>query len=66
MIQNQRYCLDVMNQIEAITAALRRVEGDMLRDHIAAVSRTAVSGRLKDSDCEHLADEIADLVKRRT
>lgn len=65
MIQNQRYCLDVMNQIEAITAALRRVEADMLRDHIAAVSRTAMTGRLSKRECQHLADEVAGLLKRR-
>lgn len=65
MIIDQRYCIDVLNQIEAITAALRRVQSDMLRDHITAVSRTAMSGGLSEMDCKHMADEVAELLKRR-
>ena len=65
MIVDQRYCLDVINQMDAITAALRRVQSDMLRDHITAVSRTAMSGGLSHTDCQKMADEIAELLKRR-
>ena len=38
MISDQRYCIDVINQMEAVTAALRRVQSDTIRDHITAVS----------------------------
>jgi len=65
MIRDQRYCIDVINQMEAITAALRRVQSDMVRDHITAVSRTAIRGGLSQADCKNMAEEIAQLVKRR-
>lgn len=65
MISDQRYCMDVINQMDAITAALRRVQSDMLRDHIAAVSRTAMTGALSESACKTMADEVAELLKRR-
>ncbi len=65
MITDQRYCLDVINQMDAILAALRRVQSDMLRDHITAVSKTAMTGNLSESDCKKMADEVAELLKRR-
>lgn len=65
MITDQRYCLDVLNQMDAITAALRRVQSDMLRDHIIAVNRTAMTGSLSEADCQTMADEVAELLKRR-
>ncbi len=64
MIHDQRYCIDVINQMEAITAALRRVQSDMLRDHITAVSRTAMTGGLSEADCINMADKVAELLKR--
>ena len=65
MIRDGRYCLDVITQMEAITAALRRVQSDMLRDHITALSRTALTGPLSEKDRHRLAEEIAELLKRR-
>lgn len=60
MIQDGRYCLDVINQAGAIISSLRRVQSDMLHDHISAIGRTAV---LSDTDREMLADEMAKLLK---
>ena len=65
MISDQRYCIDVINQMEATTAALRRVQSDMIRDHITAVSTKAMAGGLSSKDREVMADEISELLKRR-
>lgn len=65
MITDQRYCMDVINQMDAVTAALRKVQSDMVRDHITAVSRTAMAGGLSQAECNELADEVAELLKRR-
>ncbi len=35
MVEQDRYCIDVINQVAAARAALRRVEEEILRDHIA-------------------------------
>ena len=64
MITDQRYCIDVINQMDAIAAALRRVQSDMLRDHIVAVSEKAVSRTTSAGDRQKMANEVADLLKR--
>ena len=34
MIEEDRYCIDIVTQIEAVLAALARVESDLLRQHL--------------------------------
>ena len=34
MVEDDRYCIDVLAQIQAIRAALGKVETELLRDHI--------------------------------
>src|SRR5665647_1676546 len=34
MVDDDRYCIDILNQIQAIRAALGKVETELLRDHI--------------------------------
>jgi DNA-binding FrmR family transcriptional regulator len=65
MITEARSCVEVINQIDAVAAGLRRIQADMLSDHITAVSRTAMTGGLSAADCELMATEVADLLKRR-
>jgi DNA-binding FrmR family transcriptional regulator len=35
MVEEDRYCIDIVTQISAVRAALRRVEEEILREHIA-------------------------------
>ena len=45
MLEQDRYCIDIVTQIAAVRAALRRVEEEVLRDHIAhCVEHAIVSG----------------------
>ncbi|MEI9965246.1 MAG: metal-sensitive transcriptional regulator [Caulobacteraceae bacterium] len=39
MVDEDRYCIDVLTQIRAIRAALSRVESEILKDHSATASR---------------------------
>jgi DNA-binding FrmR family transcriptional regulator len=49
MIANDRYCIDVINQIEAVKAALKKVEDAILRDHIEhCVEHAIMSGDAAD------------------
>ena len=49
MIDDERYCIDVLNQIEAVKAALKKVQDEILRDHIeTCVEHAIVSGDTKD------------------
>ena len=34
MVEDERYCIDVLTQLQAIRAALTRVETEMLKDHL--------------------------------
>lgn len=35
MIEEDRYCIDVLTQLQAIRAALKRVEDEVLADHVS-------------------------------
>lgn len=45
MIEQDRYCIDVLHQIQAVKAALAKVEDQVLADHTACcVSEAIASG----------------------
>jgi DNA-binding FrmR family transcriptional regulator len=49
MIDEDRYCIDIVTQISAVRAALRRAEEEILRDHVAhCVEHAIASGNKKD------------------
>jgi len=64
MIESDRNCVDISHQINAVVAALRRVEGDMMRDHLAAISEAAIAGSLTAAERRRLADEVGTLVAK--
>ena len=35
MVDEDRYCIDIVTQISAVRSALRRVEEEILKDHVA-------------------------------
>ena len=63
MIEEERYCIDILNQLQAVEAALRRVEANILRKHlqgcVAAAMRT---GSEREQDAK--LDEITKLLFR--
>jgi len=49
MVADDRYCIDIVTQIGAVRAALRRIEEEVLRDHVAhCVEHAIASGRPDD------------------
>jgi len=45
MIEDHRYCIDVITQIAAVRAALRKVEEAVLKDHVGhCVAHAIASG----------------------
>ncbi len=49
MVEDDRYCIDIVTQIGAVRAALRRVEEEILREHVAhCVAHAIVSGDRSD------------------
>ena len=49
MVDEDRYCIDIVTQISAARAALRRLEEDVLQEHIAhCVEKAITSGNAAD------------------
>ena len=49
MVEEDRYCIDVATQVAAVMAALRRVEEEILRDHVGhCVEHAIASGNQKE------------------
>lgn len=66
MIGDGRNCLDIVHQISAIINALRRVQKDMLGDHLAALGEAIIAENLTTQQRREMADEIAALLKNLT
>ena len=42
MLEEDRYCIDIITQISAVRAALRRAEEEILRDHVGHCIEEAI------------------------
>ena len=63
MVEEERYCMDVLTQISAIHESLRKVSEVLLRDHLShCVSSAAQSGDSKIAD--EIYDELVDLFNK--
>ena len=58
MIEDDRYCIDVVRQIQAIKSALTGLEGLILNDHLDSCVETA----LKSDDIEQRREKVQELV----
>jgi DNA-binding FrmR family transcriptional regulator len=58
MVAEDRYCIDVMTQLSAIRAALRKVEDEVLRDHVAHCVEHAIAS----GNAEEQRQKIAELM----
>ena len=56
MIDDKRYCIDIVNQIKAIKSALSRIESQILEKHL----RSCVTQVLNKKEME---EKITELVK---
>jgi DNA-binding FrmR family transcriptional regulator len=59
MVEDDRYCIDVITQIQAARAALLRVEDAILQDHVAHCVEHAV----RSGDATDQRRKVAELVK---
>jgi DNA-binding FrmR family transcriptional regulator len=63
MVDEDRYCIDVVTQISAVRAALRRVEEEVLRDHVAHCVEHAISSGDK-ADQRQKITELMEVIGR--
>lgn len=64
MIESERNCVDIMHQVSAVIAALRRVQGDMMREHLTALAQDSIAGDLSAAKARQLANEVGTLMAR--
>ena len=43
MVEDNRYCIDIVTQVAAVRAALKKVEEAVLRDHVAHCVEHAIA-----------------------
>jgi len=63
MIEGRKYCIDILNQINAIKGALGRVEERILRKHFENCVTEALQGT-SDHEKQEKLDEILDLINK--
>jgi CsoR family transcriptional regulator, copper-sensing transcriptional repressor len=63
MVAEDRYCIDIVTQIAAARAALRRVEQEILRDHVGHCVKHAMQSDDLD-DQERKIQELMDVLER--
>jgi CsoR family transcriptional regulator, copper-sensing transcriptional repressor len=63
MVANDRYCVDVLTQINAVRAALHKVEERILHDHVShCVADAFASGDVADQ--RHKVEELITTIGR--
>lgn len=63
MVDEDRYCIDIVTQISAVRAALRRVEEEVLKDHVAHCVEHAIASGDKADQRRKIA-ELMDVIGR--
>lgn len=63
MVEEGRYCIDIVTQISAVRAALRRAEEEILRDHVGHCVEHAIASGDKKDQRKKIA-EIIDVLGR--
>ncbi len=60
MVEEDRYCIDIANQLMATQAILRRTNQEILRAHLEHCVKTAV----KSGDADEKIEEIVKLIDK--
>lgn len=64
MVAEDRYCIDVVTQIEAVRAALSRVEADLLRQHLQHCVHQAMKSK-SASEQTRVIEELVGVFRRQ-
>jgi CsoR family transcriptional regulator, copper-sensing transcriptional repressor len=63
MVEEDRYCIDIVTQISAVRSALRRAEEEILKDHVAHCVEHAIASGNKTDQRNKIA-ELMDVIGR--
>jgi len=60
MIEEDRYCADVLTQISSVQEALRAVGRELMRNHLKHCASAAIKS--SDTEAEAMYDELVDMI----
>ena len=63
MVEGDKYCVDVLNQLSSVIAATQKVATIILQDHIRGCVRDALS---RDEHSDDYVNELVTVVERFT
>ncbi|HVD59834.1 MAG TPA: metal-sensitive transcriptional regulator [Gemmatimonadaceae bacterium] len=64
MVENDRYCADIMMQIASVQEALRGVGRELMRNHLKHCAASAI--RAGESEANEMYDELIELMYKNT
>ncbi|RKY12044.1 MAG: hypothetical protein DRP52_05160 [Planctomycetota bacterium] len=64
MVEEKKYCIDILNQIAAVKGALGAAEKRILERHFHHCVKNAMAGS-SDTDAARKISEIMDLINKR-
>lgn len=64
MIEDGRYCIDILTQMQAVKSALAKVESEVLKDHAATCVAEAIASGDEAQQREKFT-ELVELMERR-
>jgi DNA-binding FrmR family transcriptional regulator len=64
MVEEDRYCADILTQISSVHEALRAVGRELMRNHLKHCATTAI--RSDDEHAEAMYDELVDLIYKHS
>ena len=66
MLEEDRYCIDILTQMQAVKAALAKAESEILKDHAATCVDEAISSGSKRDQREKVSEliDLFDKLKR--
>ena len=59
MVEDDRYCIDIVTQVAAVRAALKKVEEEVLRDHVGHCVKHAIAS----GDADEQRQKVTELVE---
>ena len=60
MVEEDRYCADILTQISSVQEALRSVGRELMRNHLMHCAASAI--RASDAEAEAMYNELVDLM----
>ncbi len=63
MVEEDKYCIEVLNQLSSVIAATQKVGGIVMKDHIKGCVRNALA---RNENSEEHINELVSVVERFT